>query len=235
MTRKVTFKIDGKEITTQSGKTIMEAARENGIYIPSLCYLKDEAPTSSCRLCAVKLNGWITTACSTKVAENINVDVETKELNDMRCGIIEILFVEGNHFCSFCEKSGNCDLQALGYRYDLRVTRFLHVYPKREVDASHSKIFLDYNRCILCKRCVRGIKDEKGRKIFGFVNKGVYLKISMDNNLAEQMTKKEINEAVNICPVGAILQKGNGFHTPIGKRKYDKTMIGSDIENNANK
>jgi len=235
MSDKVTFKIDGKKFTAEADKTIMDAARENGVYIPSLCYMKDVAPTTSCRLCSVKINGRLTTACSTKIAENIEVEVESEELNDMRSGILEILFVEGNHFCSFCERSGNCDLQALGYRYDLRVTRFLHAYPHREVDALHPKMFLDYNRCILCKRCVRAIKDKEGKKIFGFVNKGIHLKISMDHELAEQLSEEEVKETVEICPVGAILQKGIGFHIPIGKRKYDKTIIGSDIENKVKK
>ena len=112
---KITFKIDGKEFTTDTGKSIMEVARENGIYIPSLCYIKNIAPTTSCRLCSVKVNGRLNTACSTNVEENMEIEIESKELNDMRSGILEILFVEGNHFCSFCERSGNCDLQALGY------------------------------------------------------------------------------------------------------------------------
>ncbi len=142
-----------------------------------------------------------------------------------------MLFVEGNHFCPACEKSGECDLQALAYRYQMMVPRFPQELEQRKPDASSPKIFLDKNRCIFCKRCVRMIKDEQGRSYFAFKGRGNHLEINIDKKLAANISEEMAQKAMEICPVGAILRKEIGFIKPIGKRKYDYAPIGTDIEN----
>jgi [NiFe] hydrogenase diaphorase moiety small subunit len=231
MSEIVKFTIDGKECQGKKGQLLVDAATDNGIYIPVLCHMRDLIPAGSCRVCTTKVNGRFVAACTTPVEEGMEVENNTDELTDLRKAIVEMLFVEGNHFCPSCEKSGNCDLQALGYLYQMMVPRFPYTFEQRPIDATTPKIFLERNRCIFCKRCVRLIKDEKGRSIFAFKGRGETLEINIDRKLAATMSDELAQKAMDICPVGAILRKEVGFSTPIGKRKYDNVPIGSTIEN----
>lgn len=230
MSNKVTFKIDDKECKATGGNSIVEAAKENGIYIPTLCNFPGLKPKGSCRICTIKINGRLMTACTSPVQEGMVIENNTDELNEIRKSIIEVLFVSGNHFCPGCEKSGNCELQALAYRFQIMAPRFPFEFPKKEIDASHPLIIKDQNRCILCKRCIRGIKDEQGRSIFAYKYRSNKAEVVVDKVLAARLTPEKAQEAMDICPVGSILVREKGFDTPIGQRKYDKTPIGSEIE-----
>jgi len=230
MSEKVRFTIDGKECTAGKGKLLVEAAAENGIFIPTLCYLKDVKPAGSCRLCNVLINGRPATACTTPVADGMVIENNIPQLTEMRKIILETLFVSGNHFCPACEKSGNCQLQALAYRYRIMIPRFQYDFPEKEVDATTRHFYLERNRCILCKRCVRSIKTKDGKSIFAMKGRGHKAYISIDHELADRMTEEEALKAMETCPVGCIIKKERGFIDPIGKRKYDTEPIGSDIE-----
>ncbi|MCI5167540.1 MAG: NADP oxidoreductase [Candidatus Electrothrix sp. GM3_4] len=229
--------IDGQEIRAEEGQTILQAARQNGIYIPTLCALHAEQKNGlqhdlapgTCRICTVKANGRTTAACTTPVAQGLTVENDTPELNDLRKTIVELLFVEGNHFCPACEKSGSCDLQALAYRYQMLSPRFRYAFTSREVNADSSKLLLDGNRCILCRRCVLSIRTDEGKPIFVFSNRGDKSTITVDPELIETISDELARQAMEICPVGAIILKGKGFDIPLGKRKYDHNPIGSDI------
>ena len=230
MSETVKFTIDGKECTGQKGQYIVDAAADNGVYVPVLCHMRDVIPAGSCRICTVKVNGRNMAACTTPVEEGMAVENNSAELTDIRKAIVEMLFVEGNHFCPACEKSGNCDLQAMGYKYQMMVPRFPYAFERRDIEASAPKIYLERNRCIFCKRCIRMIKDKDGKSIFAFKGRGQHLEISMDLKLAANMTDELAQKAMDICPVGCILKKEVGFKDAIGTRKYDKNVIGSDIE-----
>jgi len=230
MSTLVKFKIDGVECMAERGIFIVEAARENGIYIPTLCNIRGVKPRGSCRICTVLANNRPMSACTTPVLDGMEIFNDTPELNDIRKSIIEALFVEGNHFCPSCEKSGNCELQALAYRFQMMVPRFPYMFPVKEVDASNPKIIKDHNRCILCKRCIRAIKTEDGKNVFAFKKRGMKLEIILDPELGNKFTDELAQKAIDICPVGAILPREKGYNTPIGERKYDKVVIGSDIE-----
>jgi [NiFe] hydrogenase diaphorase moiety small subunit len=227
---KIHFEIDGKPCTAEEGQSIIDAAKENGVFIPSLCHYQGVKPAGSCRLCNVKVNGRMMTACTTPVTQDIVVENDIPELNELRKSIIEIMFVSGNHFCPSCEKSGNCELQAMAYLYQMMVTRYPYEFPVNNVDAQPDHLFLDRNRCILCKLCVRMIQID-GKNVFAFRGRGEHLHVVMDEELASRMTEEEAKAAMDICPVGAILKKEHGFVIPIGDRKFDKAPIGSDINN----
>jgi [NiFe] hydrogenase diaphorase moiety small subunit len=233
MSKKIKFTIDGKECIADEGLDLWKAAMINGVFIPYLCHMKDVVPSGSCRICTVKVNGRPMAACTTYLnpgMEGAKVENDTPELEEMRKTIVELLFVEGNHFCPSCEKSGNCELQAMAYRYKMMVPQFSYNFPMREVDASTPKIYLDKNRCIFCKKCIRSVKDKQGKSAFAFLNRGNHLEINIDPKLAAVMTDEQAALAMENCPVGAIIKKEVGFTTPIGKRKFDKMPIGSDIE-----
>lgn len=230
MSDTIKFKIDGKDCEGKPGQFIIDAAKDNGVYIPGLCHMPGVKPAGSCRLCTVKINGRFKTSCTTPIWEGMEVQSETPELKNIRKSIIELMFVEGNHLCPVCEKSGSCDLQALGYKYQMLAPRFPYLNPVKEVEAEHPGIFLDRNRCILCKRCVRQVLTKDGQHIFSYKNRGNETIINFDIELAAAMTDEEQEFAMDTCPVGAILKKEKGYQKPIGKRKYDENPIGSDIE-----
>jgi [NiFe] hydrogenase diaphorase moiety small subunit len=231
MSQFVRFTIDGTECMAAQGQYLVDAAKENGIYIPTLCNYPGVKPKGGCRVCNVRVNGKLATACTTPVAEGMSIENDVKDINELRKSIIELLFVEGNHFCPACEKSGNCELQALAYRYLILVPRYPYQFPYRRVDATHPRIIKEQNRCILCKRCIRAIKDESGRSIFAYRKRSSSVEVVVDPKLGKQLTEELAQKAMDVCPVGSIIVKEKGFYIPIGERKYDKAPIGSDIEN----
>jgi [NiFe] hydrogenase diaphorase moiety small subunit len=214
----------------EKGQTILEAATANKIFIPTLCNLPELKPRGSCRICNVKVNGKLMTACTTPVAEGMEIENNKEDIFDIRKSIIELLLVEGNHYCPFCEKSGNCDLQALAYKFKIPAPRFPYQFPDRAIEATNEKLLKDHNRCILCKRCIRAIKDDGGRSIFAFKRRGHKVVINVDTALSRDMSDELAQKAMDVCPVGAIIKKEIGFSVPMGARKYDKDPIGTDIE-----
>jgi len=230
MNQLIKFKIDGKDCMGQKGQKIVDAATDNHIYIPTLCNIPGIKPRGACRICTVRVNGRLMTACTSPIAEGMEIESQSRDIENLRKAIIELMFAEGNHFCPSCERSGDCELQALAYRHQILVPRFKFQFSKRTVEASHSKLIKDHNRCILCKRCIRAIKDEKGRSLFAFGRRGHHIQINIDTKLSQSMTDIEAKKASEICPVGALLQKEKGFVNPIGQRKYDEVPIGHEIE-----
>lgn len=226
----IKFTIDGKECRGKPGQTIVEAARENGIYIPVLCRFEGLKPAGSCRICTVRIGGRYMAACTQPVAEGMAVENAAPDLQDMRRAILEMLFVEGNHLCPACEKSGNCELQALAYRFGMAVPRFPYQWPRLQTDGSLPKILMEHNRCIQCQRCVQAIRTRDGRKIFAVHSRSKGTRIGVDAELASKLSNEEARKAMDICPVGAILRKEVGFAVPIGKRKFDHARIGDEIE-----
>ena len=230
MSDTINFTIDGKECKGKPGQTIVEAAKANKVYIPTLCNFEGLKPAGACRICTVLVADRKMAGCTTPVSEGMVVVNKTAELEDMRKAIVEMLFVEGNHYCPSCEKSGNCELQALGYRYQMMVPRFTYLFPVKKIDA-FEKILIEQNRCIQCRRCVRAIKTKDGKNIFAVVNRSDKSHISVDSKLVKELTDEMASKAMDLCPVGSIIKKEVGFAIPIGKRKYDHVAIGSEIEN----
>jgi [NiFe] hydrogenase diaphorase moiety small subunit len=157
----------------------------------------------------------------------MEVSSETKELNDERRMLVQLLFVEGNHFCPSCEKSGNCKLQAIAYDLGMTSPRFDHFYPDRPVDASHPEILLDFNRCILCELCVRASAEVDRKDVFALGGRGMakHLVVNSLSGLLRDSTVSASDKAMDVCPVGAILRKRVGFAVPIGERRFDEKPI----------
>ena len=236
MSDTVTFTIDGVEVRGEPGQTIMQAADAAGIYIPRLCSVTDLEPHGSCRVCTVMVNGRPQAACTQPIADGIVVENNTESLLAVRRNLVDMLMVEGNHFCMFCEKSGNCELQALAYRFGITAPKYPYMFPKRDVDASHPDIFIDRNRCILCGRCVRASRDLDGKNVFEFVGRGPDKRVAVNADAKLADTDVDMTDrAVEVCPVGALLVKRVGYAVPIGQRLYDHKPIGSDIEQAATK
>lgn len=217
----VSFKIDGRNCTAEKGQNLIEAAKQNGVFIPTLCHFKHLNPLGSCRVCTVKSNGRTFAGCTLNVTEGMDVEVNTPELLDARKAILEMMFVEGNHFCPSCEKSGDCEMQNLGYETGIRYTRFPHLFVDRIVDARPERIVVNQNRCIKCKRCIEEIKTTDGYNVFHLTERGNKTQVSVDYEQEAKLSESQADYAMHICPTGSILVKGKSFGKPFGNREFD--------------
>jgi [NiFe] hydrogenase diaphorase moiety small subunit len=222
-----TITIDGTPVPFQDGDTIMDAATRAGIYIPHLCHNPEFKPHGSCKLCTVNVNGRNCSACTFPATDGQQVLNSSEELNVTRRTITQMLFVEGNHFCPSCEKSGNCQLQGVAYFLNMLDPHFPLFYPERETDSSHPDILLDRDRCILCELCVRASREVDGKNVFGLSGRGIHTHLVVNSNsgLLSDTDMAATDKAAQVCPVGAIIVKRHGFETPIGARQFDQQNV----------
>lgn len=206
----IRLKIDGREITTAAGKTVLEVATENGIRIPTLCHLEGLADVGACRLCIVEIAGQLVTSCTTEVANEMVVKTQTEAIKKHRRQILELLFAEGNHVCSFCVSNGNCELQDLACELEMHSVTVPYAYPRNRVDASHPWFLIDRDRCVLCGRCVRACAEVEGAHTWAFAERGhtarVITDLDVDWGDAESCTS--CGKCVEACPTGALVFKG---------------------------
>jgi [NiFe] hydrogenase diaphorase moiety small subunit len=222
--------LDGVEIPFDEGDTLMDAALKAGKYIPHLCHNPEFTPHGSCRLCIVEINGRQVSACTQPAANGMEVKSNTEKIIDQRRNLLQMLFVEGNHVCPGCEKSGACQLQAIAYEHDMLSPHFTHFFPRRQMDASHPDIAIDFNRCILCELCVRASRDVDHKNVFSISGRGInsYLVINSPSGKLGDSDLSLHDKAVHVCPVGAILPKHQGYDKPIGERLYDQQPVSID-------
>ncbi|HMV52804.1 MAG TPA: 2Fe-2S iron-sulfur cluster-binding protein [Rhodocyclaceae bacterium] len=217
------FKLDGREIPFRDGQTILQAAQDAGQDIPHLCYHPDFKPHGSCKVCSVRIDGRTAASCTTPARDGMQVDSNVPEVNEERRTLLQMLFVEGNHFCPSCEKSGACRLQATAYQVQMVSPHFDHFFPDRPVDASHPDYLLDTNRCILCSLCVRASRDVDGKNVFALSGRGIrtHLIVNAASGRLGDTDFSAGDKAAHVCPVGVILKKRVGFAVPIGQRPFD--------------
>jgi [NiFe] hydrogenase diaphorase moiety small subunit len=222
-----TFTLDSTTIEFEAGDTIMDAALRSGAYIPHLCHNPEFEPHGSCRVCLVEVNGRRVSACTQPATAGMQVDSASEGIIDARRSLLQMLFVEGNHVCPGCEKSGACQLQAVAYYTNMLSPHFTHFFPRREMDASHPDFAIDYNRCILCELCVRASRDVDGKNVFAISGRGIgsHLVVNSPSGKLGDSTFTAVDKAAHVCPVGAILPKHRGYDQPIGERPYDRQPI----------
>jgi [NiFe] hydrogenase diaphorase moiety small subunit len=227
MTEHSSFRLDGRSIPFTPGQTIMDAALAAGVYIPHLCHNPDFAPHGSCRVCVVRANGREVSACTAPAALDMEVESESASVRALRVAILQMLFVEGNHVCPGCEKSGACQLQAVAYHCGMLEPHFKHFFPRRDVDASHPDVILDFNRCILCELCVRASRDQDHKRVFAISGRGIGSRLIVDSPSGRLGDSRFAitDKAAHVCPVGAILPRRAAYRVPIGERLYDREPI----------
>jgi [NiFe] hydrogenase diaphorase moiety small subunit len=142
-----------------------------------------------------------------------------------------MLFVEGNHICPECEKTGICDLQAYAYRLNMLAPTLPYRYAIRDIDATNSEVFIDRSRCILCGMCDVASRYVDKKTVFAFEDRSGEMRIAVDSQKGLIDTPlRAFDKAAQVCPVGSILIKGTAFQSPYGQRTYDTRPIGADIE-----
>jgi [NiFe] hydrogenase diaphorase moiety small subunit len=219
--------IDGQAVPFEEGQTIMDAALAAGIYIPHLCHNPEFTPYGNCRLCTVRINGRYAAACVTPAQLDAQVENNTGELKQQRQLLLQMLFVEGNHQCPACEKSGACQLQAVAYYCGMLAPALSHFYPRLTLDASHPSMLIDFNRCILCALCVRASEQVDGKQVFSISGRGpnAHLRVNSATGKLADTDFSATDRAAHVCPTGAILHKHKGYEIPIGERFYDQQPV----------
>lgn len=219
-----TLCIDGKDVSARAEQTILSVARENGIFIPTLCTLRGLSIVGACRMCLVEVKGSnrLVAACATQVEEAMEVTTDSERLRKYRKQILELLFVERNHICAVCVSNGHCELQTLAQRLDITHVHYPYGYPKAEVDGSHERFIVDHNRCILCTRCVRVCEEIEGAHTWDVMGRGIDAKVITDLNepWGSSETCTGCGKCVHVCPTGALSEKGRSVAEMMKRRQF---------------
>jgi NADH-quinone oxidoreductase subunit G len=213
----VTLTIDGRQVTVEKGKTVLEAANQHGVPVPYYCYHPGLGVDGSCRVCIVKIEKMakLQTACSTLCTEGMVVTTNTPDVEAARASVFEFLLINHPLDCPVCDKGGECPLQDFSYSFGPERSRM--EFPRRVFDGEGVKADVDFgptlllnrNRCILCTRCVRFMREVDGDAQIGIVQRGYGSEIA---TFEEQGVISLLSgNLMDVCPVGAITTRDYRF------------------------
>ena len=208
----ITLNIDGTEITTEAGKSILEAALENDIFIPHLCYHPELEPAGACRLCVVELgdgkgNGKLVTSCRVPATPGLVVRTNTPEVEQARQAVAELIITDHHFDCRACPASGHCQFQKIMGRLRLSSKRMRPLrWSTEEIALDTSPAAFDYDpgRCVLCGICVRTCQQTPGCGTIAFMGRGHDTKLGF---FGEMLECDACGQCVERCPVGALVPK----------------------------
>ncbi len=221
----ITLTINDQLISARDDQTLLDAAKEAGIHIPTLCHIDGVDDIGACRLCLIEVDGInkLLPACVTKPSEGMVVKTDTERLNNYRRQIVELLFAERNHICAVCVANGNCELQDLAVSVGMDHVRYDYLDPSCDVDLSHKRYGMDHNRCVLCARCVRVCDEIEGAHTKDIQGRGTNARIITD--MAQpwglSFTCTSCGKCVSACPTGALFYHG----ATVAEMERDRTRI----------
>lgn len=211
---KVRVIINGREVMATPGMTILEMAKEEGIFIPTLCHHRALSPVGACRVCVVEVKGQrnLQAACVFPVSDGMEIETDSPRVVAARKLIINMLFSERNHYCPYCERSGDCELQDLGYLCGVDHWLFPTYTKPFPIDATRKYFFLDHNRCVLCTRCVRACGELVANNTLGLRQRGAKTMIHTDAEVPfGESTCIACGTCLQVCPTGALADSRGAF------------------------
>ena len=206
--------IDSQEIVAQSGQTILQAAEAAGIDITTLCNHPALVSIGACRICLVEIEKQraLQPACTFQVSDGMVVHTESEKVVETRKFLLELLFSERNHYCMYCQMSGDCELQSLAYRYGLDAWLYPRPYTPLPVDATREHFVMDHNRCVLCRRCIRACQELAGNYTLGLGGRGADTMIVADMNVPfGDSSCISCGTCLQVCPTGALMDRRSAY------------------------
>jgi predicted molibdopterin-dependent oxidoreductase YjgC len=208
-----TITINGQTLLVETGKTILQAAQENGIEIPTLCYHKDLNPTGNCRMCVVEAKGgrFLQAACVTPIGEGMEIQTHSEKVIQDRKNTLELMLANHPQDCITCDVSGECELQDLAYEYKASAPTWGSKGTRYPVDSDPNPfIRVDMNRCILCRRCISACAEIQVREVWGVAKRGFDEVIAAGAGTSMLEARCEsCGQCVAYCPTGALSNKMN--------------------------
>ncbi len=206
----VTLTIDGESIKVKEGTTILQAAKKAGIDIPTLCFLKDINEVGDCRMCIVEVEGrrGFATSCIEKVKEGMVVHTHTPNVLEARRVILDLIISNHHKDCLTCTRSGNCELQVLATKFNVLNVEYPGEMSKHRIDDKSPAIVRDFNKCILCRRCVATCKNVQGIGAIDCINRGFESCIStVGDHSLNDVNCAFCGQCIQSCPTGALHEK----------------------------
>jgi len=205
----VTVNINGRDYSVKEGSTILESCRETGIDVPTLCYHPDLSVAGNCRICVVEVQGWRTLvpACVTPVTPNMVVKTDSPKVRKTRKLLLELILANHNNNCPECERNGNCELQSLAERYNIRLNRFQTDYKPESVVQVSAGVSRDNSKCIMCTRCVRTCEEYQSVAVIKPVGRSAEVHIgTLEEKGLDQVACTQCGQCINRCPTGALFE-----------------------------
>ncbi len=212
MSNLINITINGIPVEVEKGKTILEAAGQAGVIIPTLCFHKDLCIAGNCRVCIVEIGGQkrLSASCATPCEEGMEIRTNSLNVRNSRKHIIELLLSEHNADCTRCYKNGNCELQRLASEYKIMTQDFIPLAPQKKhtIDMFSPSIIKDNSKCIRCQRCVRTCAEIQGVNALTVAYKGDEMKIAtFFEKTMNDVVCTTCGQCINHCPTGALVEK----------------------------
>jgi NADH-quinone oxidoreductase subunit G len=221
--KKIAFMLNGQQVSTSPGTLVIEAAKTQGIEVPSFCYYPGLSLQAACRMCLVEVEKMpkLQTACTLVATDGMVVKTDTEQVHKARKDMIEFLLSNHPLDCPVCDKGGECELQDMTFRYGLDKTRFVEEKLHQPEEKWSPLVYYDAPRCILCFRCVRVCDEGMDVKALGVGSRGVQ-SVILPNEPGE-LACEECGMCIDICPVGALTSGTYRYQT----RPWEMTYIGN--------
>jgi len=206
----INVEIDGTSCTGPKGSTILDIAKANDIYIPTLCYDPRMEPYGACRLCLVEVEGarGLLPACYAEATDGMVVKTTTEKLERIRKTLVELLLSDHDMECQGCAKSGRCELQELANRYGITESPFVGEKHEYVEHVENPFVMRDYNKCIMCGRCIRICREVQGVGVYDFINRGFKAIPGTPYDKPMQETPCEFcGQCISTCPTGSLKAK----------------------------